>query len=150
MMPKSIIFIQTAKANMNIHTIKEIELLFKHLCNTLKPKVPYVTNSLEYVQVGEFGLALEFICDWCVDATPDVRLTAKELLKIKEVGHHVMKDHLWIELLPILIDSEKNVFPVAELDNVNYYIEQQLIQNPQRKEWISKINQAVETIKQFA
>ena len=126
---------------------KKVELLFQELCEVLKPKLPYVENSMEYVQVGEYGLALEFISDWCVDAEPEVRLTTSELLIIKEIGNEVNRTEIWIELLPLLIDAEKEVFPFTELDNAKAYVEKQLINNPARAKWLSKVNKTIETIK---
>lgn len=129
---------------------KKIELLFQELCEMLKPKLECVDNSMEYVQVGEYGLALEFIGDWCVDAESKVRLTASELLKVKEVGLHVNCEGTWIELLPILMSSEMTVFPINQLDNAESYIEKQLINNPLRANWMSKINTTIETIRKSA
>ncbi|WP_124981481.1 hypothetical protein [Nonlabens xiamenensis] len=124
-----------------------MELLFQNLCQVLKPKLPLIEDSMQYVQVGEYSLALEFISDWCVDANPEVRLTSSELMKIKEVGHEVNRTDIWIELLPLLIDSEEEVFPLIELDNAQAYVEAQLISNPVRAKWLSRVKKKIETIK---
>lgn len=129
-----------------IKKYKNIESMFLELCGILKPKLNAVDNAMEYVRVGEYGLALEFVSDWCVDAEPAIRLTTRELLKIKEVGRHVGKEHLWIELLPILSHSEMNTFPKELLNNVDAYVEQQLINNPKRMEWMTKITRRIKAI----
>lgn len=133
---------------MSTHFKKHInkELIFKELCQLLKPKLTSVENAMEYVNIGECGLALEFISDWCTDEEPPITLTTHEILKFKEVGQLVNKNNLWIELLPILDNSEFTVFPKELLKNVHSYLRKELINNPTRKEWISKIYMTIEKI----
>ncbi len=133
---------------MSTHLKKHInkELIFKELCQLLKPKLTSVENAMEYVNIGECGLALEFISDWCTDEEPPITLTTHEVLKIKEVGQLVNKNNLWIELLPILDNSEFIFFPKEQLKNVHSYLEKELITNSNRKEWISKIHMTIEKI----
>jgi hypothetical protein len=126
---------------------EKMELLFQELCKILKPKLKCVDNSMKYVQVGEYGLALEFISDWCVDAEPEIGLTASEILKVKEVENRVNKEEVWIELLPLLLDSEIKEFPASQLENAQGYLEKQLIDNPLRAKWLSKVNMTIESIK---
>ena len=128
---------------------KKLELLFLELCKVLKPKLGYVENSMEYVKVGEYGLALEFISDWCVDAEPEIQLTASELLSIKEVGDQINQEGSWIELLPLLIESDIALFPKKHVEHADDYLEKQLIDNPLREAWLSKVKRVIEKINNF-
>jgi len=113
---------------------KKKEKLFLELCEILKAKLPDIENSMEYVQAREYGLALEFIIDWCIGAEPEIKLTSSELLKVKEVSNEIKERDLWIELLPVLSNSEMNIFPYDQLTNVNKYIQKQTIDTPLRME----------------
>lgn len=70
---------------MNLSS-SNIKTLLSELCETLKGKLSCSSDALEYVVVGEYALALEFLADWCIDAEPQVTLSAEEIMKFKEIG----------------------------------------------------------------
>ncbi len=122
---------------------KKLKTLFLELCTTLKPKLEYVENSMEYVEVGEYTLALEFISDWCIDEVPRFKLTVNELLKIKEIGDQVSAEGAWIELLPLLTSFETRIFSEDDLERILFYIDNQLIKSPSREKWLSRIRESI-------
>ena len=125
---------------------KKIETSFSELCEILKPKLRNVDDAMEYVRVGECGLALELICDWCVDAEPVVLLTINEILRIKEIGKQVNKEEVWIDLLPLLIDTEIKFISKNDVLQAKNYIKNEIDKNPIRKKWLSKIKKVIDRI----
>jgi len=120
--------------------------LLTELCETLKGKLSCSGNAMEYIGVGEFGLALEFLAEWCIDAEPQIFLSAKEIMKFKEIGDLMNMQGPWIELLPIMVSSELQNIPKVLANTARDYIKDQQAKNPERNLWLSKIQSKVNEI----
>jgi len=71
---------------MTSSKFEEIEENIAGLCQLLKSKVTNSEEAMEYVNVGEYGLALEFLSDWCLDQEPEIIVSAKELILFLEIS----------------------------------------------------------------
>lgn len=121
----------------------KIKASFHQLCDVLQPKVSTIKDALEYVSIGEYTLALEFISDWCVDEEPAIELTLSEIFLIKEIGQKINRENMWIELIPLLSHCEMKDLPVCYIDKVTSYIESQEKTNSQREKWLARIDESV-------
>jgi len=131
---------------MKHNAINQIESSLSELIELLEPKLSYSKNALDYVKFGEYGIAIEFLADWCVDAEPQILLSAQELMMFKEIGKQMDIHGPWVELLPILIPSDVQSIPKEYAIQARNYIEKQQVKNPERKTWLNKIRSVINEI----
>ena len=118
---------------------KYIDTSIKQLCETLESKIPIAKDALEYVRVGEYRLALEFLSDWIVDAEPVISLTAEELLKFREFGEKMGLQAPWIDLFPFLNPAEVKLIPKECAAVARSYVASEAAENPERELWLNKV-----------
>jgi hypothetical protein len=105
---------------------------------------------MEYVNAGEYGLALEMLSDWYIDAEPEIVVSANEIIEFFNVCQGMKIKRPWVELLPLLNPQEIGNIPQNYIVLARDYIENEVVDNPVRREWLNKVASVINEIEEFA
>ncbi len=126
--------------------MRKIANHLRELAAVLETKVPHSVDALEYIQVGEYGLALELLSDWCADTDPAIALSSDEVTRFFVVGEMMGLRAPWVELLPLLELSESAGLPTNAIALAREYLAAAKADSYGRSSWLQRVLKTVEQL----